>query len=186
MKRKSLANTSILVLSALVLSQSAFATGNAKCRAAQQNGSTYAMKEGGVQFTLPKGWEVKTTSDGVMVSKKQATDFAIVSISLMPTDSSALSLEQLFKVAWQNAIEKQKDFKDIAKVGDGEKTPPDAALPSMYQVFTAVQGNIPVEAVVGVIKGQDKRPVFFFGYSSAISSFDQDVMDFLQRVEWIG
>ena len=183
MKRKLLVATNVFVLSALVLSQSALAIATAKSPVAQQSGSTYTMKEAGVQFTLPKGWEVKATSDGVMVSRKEAADFAIVTISQMPADASALSLEQLFKVAWQGAIENQKDFKDIAKVGDVDKTPPNAALPSMDQVFTAVQGNTPVVAHISVIKG--KRPVLFFGYSTASSSFDQDVMDMLQSLMYL-
>jgi hypothetical protein len=159
-----------MFLTGLLLSPVAFgigAFGRDSTAMTPQGANVYKLKEAGIQFEVPAGWEVETIGGTFVLKKKeQDNNFMLATIAEMPPSES---LDDSFKEYWTAfAVNNgDKDFKDVKPAGEVEKTAQNG-FALIRQPFTATDHGTPVIGTLTVLKGG--VPVQIISYTSAKST----------------
>ena len=178
MKRKLLGLTTwVLFVCSVALSPVAFAN---------PQGSVYRLKQAGIQVTVPSGWEVETEANGATFSKKEKQNsLAIASLTTIEGDGG-MSLDDIFKVAWQGAVESMKgDLKNFQKVGNAEKGDQNG-IPVMTQAFSGVQNGLQMVGVLCVMKANRPTMLMIYGTANTSAAFDKEfdkLMDSIRKIQ---
>jgi hypothetical protein len=167
MKRILLAVLCTIMILGVWVEQSAGATVTLRTtllRNLQGGGCVIRLKEAGIQFLVPPGWEVETDKGGVVTfSKFEGNNFIVASIRALPPESSNLTPELQFKAASEGVFSSAKqDYQDF-KLGASQKVTLNR-MPLTSQLYSGKRQGIDVTGVLAVL--QANKPVIIFSQAT--------------------
>lgn len=163
MKRILLAVLCTIMIAGVCVEQSAGATIALKTSLLtnlQGGGSVIKLKEAGIQFLVPSGWDVTMDKGGLVTfSKSEGDNFIVASISALPPESSTLTPEVQFKAAAEGTFSSaKKDFQDF-KLGAVQKASQNG-ISLTSQGYSGKRQGIDMTGVLAVL--QANKPVIIF------------------------
>lgn len=171
MKRILLAVLCTIMIAGVCVEQSAGATVALRTTSItnlQGGGCVIKLKEVGIQFLVPPGWEVETDKGGVVTfSKSEGDNIIVATISALPPDSSTLTPEAQFKATSEGVYSSaKKDFQEF-KLGAVQKVTQNR-LPLISQGYSGKRQGIDMTGVLAVL--QANKPVIIFTQATAKAS----------------
>lgn len=171
MKRMLLALLCTIMLASVCLAQSAVASVGFRTTlltTPQVGGCVITLKEAGIQYLVPPGWEVEMGKDGsVTFSKKDGNSFFVATISLLSPDSAALSPETQFQAVSEGAYSEAKKHYQDFKLGAAQKNTLNR-MPVTIQNYSAKLQGVDVTGAFALV--QANKPVIIFTQVSTKAS----------------
>ena len=126
----------------------------------QGGGCVIKLKEAGIQFLVPSGWEVEMDKGGVVTfSKSEGESFIVATISALAPESSRLTPDAQFKLASDGTFSTaKKDFQEF-KLAAAEKHTQNG-MPLTLQTYSGKREGIDMSGSFALL--QADRPVIIF------------------------
>lgn len=172
MKRILLAVLCTIMIAGVCLEQSALATVALRATLItnlQGGGCIIKLKEAGIQFLVPPGWEVEMDKGGVVTfSKSESDSFFVATISALPPESSSLTPEAQFKLASEGTFSSaKKDFQEF-KLGAAQKITQNR-MPLTIQTYSGKRQGVDMSGAFALLQA-DKFVIIFTQVSTKVSA----------------
>jgi hypothetical protein len=163
MKRILPAVVCTIMIAGVCLEQSALATVALRTTlitTQQGGGCVIKLKEAGIQFLVPPGWEVEMDKGGLVTfSKSEGDSFIVATISALPPESSRLTPEAQFKLASERTFSSaKKDYQEF-KLGAAEKLTQNR-MPLTIQTYSGNRQGVDMSGSFALL--QADQPVLIF------------------------
>ena len=135
----------------------------------QSGGCVIKLKEAGIQFLVPPGWEVEMEKGGLVTfSKSEGHSVIVATISAIAPESSPLTPEAQFKLASEGTFSSaKKDFQDF-KLGAAQKITQNG-MPLTIQTYSGKRQGVDWSGSFAILQA-DKPVVIFTQVSTNVSA----------------
>jgi hypothetical protein len=130
----------------------------------QGGGCVIKLKEAGIQFLVPPGWEVEMDKGGLVTfSKAEGDNFIVASIRALPPESANLTPELQFKAASEGVFSSAKQDYQGFKLGAAQKVTLNR-MPLTSQTYSGKRQGIDLTGVLAVL--QANKPIIIFSQAT--------------------
>ena len=151
----------------------------------QGGGCVIKLKEEGIQFLVPPGWEVEMGKGGVVsFSKFEGDSIIVATISALPPESSNLTPEAQFKLTSEGVFSSaKKDYQEL-KLGAAQKDTQNR-MPLTYQTYSGKRQGVDMKGVFAVIQADKPVMIFTQVTAKASATFFEEFSKLLNSVKKI-